>query len=151
VALWSWRPASWRTYDDPGIFTHGLTQPFDLVAPGGPDNVWIVEVGNAAQHESFDAFRRATGRARVDVRVRPVTADGLPGGFDVQYDSPTRGAMAFGTDTPLTVDGSNVAQRFERRYDNPWTQVGWNETTIEISDPDGGIVLDLDRGSRTPT
>ncbi len=32
VALWSWRPTHWRTYSDPGIFTHGLTQPFDLVA-----------------------------------------------------------------------------------------------------------------------
>ena len=59
VALWSWRPTHWRTYADPGIFTHGLTQPFDLVADGGPDNVWITQVGDAATFGSFAGFRAA--------------------------------------------------------------------------------------------
>src|SRR4030095_2184273 len=45
VALWSWRPTEWRTHDPPVTFTNGLTQPFDLVAPGGADDAWIVQVG----------------------------------------------------------------------------------------------------------
>lgn len=150
VALYSWREPEWR-HPLPDEFTNRLTRDFDLVAPGGPDNVWIVEVGDAARHDSFDAFQQAIESTHVDVQARPATADGLPGGFDVEYDSPTRGAMAFGTDAPLTVDGREVAQRFDRRYDNPWAEVDWKATTIEISDDDGGITLDLDRGTRSPS
>ena len=35
--------------------TNGMTQPFDLLAEGGPDNVWIVEVGTVDE-QSFDDF-----------------------------------------------------------------------------------------------
>src|SRR5262245_57003200 len=49
VALYSWREPQWRA-PLPDEFTNGLTRDFDLVAPGGPDNVWIVEVGDATQH-----------------------------------------------------------------------------------------------------
>ena len=64
VALWSWRPTQWRTYDDPGIFTHGLTQPFDLVADGGADNVWITQVGDAAKFGDFARVPRRGARRR---------------------------------------------------------------------------------------
>ena len=69
----------------PGIFTHGLTQSFDLVADGGPDNTWITQVGDAATFGSFAAFRAAVLAADpVQVTARPVGATGLPGGFDVR-------------------------------------------------------------------
>jgi len=59
VALRSWRPTRWREYG-PEEFTRGLTERFDLVAEGGPDNVWITEVGRAADHagaeDPFAAF-----------------------------------------------------------------------------------------------
>jgi hypothetical protein len=147
VALYSWRPPEWR---EPlaGEFTHGLTKPFDLVASGGADNVWIVEVGDTEHNGSFDEFRTAIQHAPVDVRPRPRQADGLPGGFDVTFESSTRGAMTFGSDGPLTVDGEQVAQRFERRYDNPWSRADWKATTINIADDEGDVVLDLAAGTR---
>jgi hypothetical protein len=67
VALWSWRPTTWREHDPSVTFTNGLTEPFDLVAPGGADNAWIVEVGDAGRWGSFDAFATAVTRAAVDV------------------------------------------------------------------------------------
>ena len=45
IALWSWRTPTFKA-NDPGVSTGTFTQPYDLVAEGGPDNVWIVEVGN---------------------------------------------------------------------------------------------------------
>ena len=91
VALWSWRPTQWRTHDPAVTFTNGLTQPFDLVAPGGADNAWVVQVGDAGEWQSFTAFADAVtsapavghgpppGRRRPAGRVRrhvPVAAAG---------------------------------------------------------------------------
>ena len=45
IALWSWREPTWRVYDPAVNATDGMVKPFDLLAEGGPDNVWIVEVG----------------------------------------------------------------------------------------------------------
>ena len=91
VALWSWRPVRWRDHDPAKVFTHGLTQPFDLVADGGADNVWIVEVGDADKWKSFDAFRAAvragTGRGhrpraprRASPRASPCATSRRPRG-----------------------------------------------------------------------
>ena len=94
VALWSWRPMQWRTYTDPGIFTHGLTQPFDLVAPGGADDVWFTQVGDAT---TVRRLRRASAPRSLGgaISVQPRAAvNGLPGGFDVSYASPDRGPRA---------------------------------------------------------
>ena len=63
VALWSWRPTEWRGHDPAVTFTNGLTQPFDLVAPGGAHNVWVSEVGDAGRWGSFDAFVDAVAAA----------------------------------------------------------------------------------------
>ena len=54
------------------MFTHGLTEPFDLVAPGGSDNVWIadasVHVTNGGVNPVLtvlaNALRTATGIVR---------------------------------------------------------------------------------------
>lgn len=147
VALYSWHIPAWRA-PLPGEFTHGLTKPFDLTAPGGAANVWIAEVGDTKHNGSFTKFREAVGAALVDVQPRPDRPDGLSGGFDVTYDSPTRGTMRFGSDGQLTVGGKPVDQRFDNRFDNPWTKVGWKQTDIKIADDDGELVLDLAAGSR---
>jgi hypothetical protein len=149
VALWSWRPTRWRTYDDPGIYTHGLTQSFDLVADGGPDNTWITQVGDADQFGSFAAFRDAVLSRPVGVSVRPVTGAGLPGGFDVAWDSPTEGPLTFGTVAPLTVQGSVVPIDAYPRYDNPWSRTPFDSPVVRIADRHRGVSLDFSSGRRT--
>lgn len=141
VALWSMHPAEFRTHP-PDVFTHGLTEPFDLVARGGADNVWIVEVGDAATWESFTAFREAMTAAAIEV----TPADE---GFDVVYASPTQGEMTFGWTGPLTVDGEEVALDDYPRMDNPWAQVEPQATRYEITEGDASLVLDFDAGTRT--
>ncbi len=149
VALYSWRPTQWRTYSDPGIFTHGLTQSFDLVAPGGADNTWITQVGDAETFGSFAAFRSAVASRPVTVTPRPATATGLPGGFDVAWDSPTEGPLTFGQTAPLTDEGAVVPIDAYPRYDNPWSQTPFDSQAVKIADAQSGVTLDFGTGKRT--
>ncbi|MGZ6895982.1 MAG: hypothetical protein ACXVJ7_00545 [Acidimicrobiia bacterium] len=147
VALWSWRPTQWRTYSDPGIYTHGLTQPFDLVAPGGPDDVWLTQVGDAATFGDFASFRARVLGGAISVTPRPAAGD-LPGGFDVSYDSPTEGTVQFGTTGPLTVKGTEVPLASGKRYDNPWASADVGAQQITIADTAGSVKLDFARSTR---
>jgi hypothetical protein len=148
VALWSWRTPEWREHDPHDVFTDGMTEPFDLVAPGGADNVWITEVGSASISGTFEEFMEAQRTSGVGVTVRPVRDDGLPGGFDVTYGSPSAGTLALGQDGPFTVDGEEVDLQIAARYDNPWAQVDFRGGRYDIADADGGLVLDFDAGTR---
>jgi hypothetical protein len=148
VALWSWRPTSWRDHDPAVTFTNGLTQPFDLVAEGGADNVWISEVGDAATWGSFDEFAAAVTDAAVTVAPRTVGADGLPGGFDVTYASPSSGSLAFGTTGPFTVDGAEVALRGDNRFDNPFGTTPFGSPSVAISEAGATLELDTERWTR---
>ncbi len=114
--------------------------------------MWIAEVGDTADSGTFDEFRARVAAAPVDVRVRPKTGKGLPGGFDVTYVSPSRGRIAFGSGSaPFTVGGKQVSLRPTARYDNPWAHVSWKQMQIDIADRDGALHLDLDKGTRTVT
>lgn len=148
MALWSWRPTSWRDHDPAVTFTNGLTQPFDLVAEGGADNVWISEVGDAATWGSFDDFAAAVTDAPVTVEPRPVGADGLPGGFDVTYASPSSGSLAFGTTGPFTVDGAEVALHGDNRFDNPFGTTPFGSSSVAISEAGATLEVDTERWTR---
>jgi hypothetical protein len=149
VALWSWRPTEWRTYA-PGDYTLGLTQRFDLVAPGGPDNVWITEVGRRADWASaadpFAAFVAAitTSTPAVAPRSGPDgAAHTAADGFDVDYDSPSQGAMAAGWTRPFTVAGQQQATSGYPRMDSPWTTVGFDTWRYEVKAGDARLDLDF--------
>ena len=148
VALWSWREPEWREHDPAEVFTDGMTEPFDLVAPGGADNVWISHVGEAGTDGTFEEFQETVRGADVEVTPLP-DDDGRPGGFDVRFASPTEGEMTLDQGGAFTVEGEDVDLRNDKRYDNPWAQVDFQATTYEISDDEGGLVLDFDAGTRT--
>ena len=69
-----------------------MTLPFDFVAAGGPDNVWIIKCGCAADWTSFAAFRAAVAGNRVDVTPLGNHSTGVvSGGFSVRFESPSQG------------------------------------------------------------
>ncbi len=148
VALWSHRPVDWRTYAPGEVHTDGLTEPFDLVAPGGPDNVWIAHVGSRKLDGSFESFMSELTKRTPQVHVRPPTADGFPGGFDVVFDSPSEGPMSIGQDGPFSVAGKEVSLRNELRYDNPWSTTPFQSPVVEIGDKKGQLVLDFAKNVR---
>ncbi len=148
VALYSWRDTRWQRYDPQVLAVRGFTDTFDLVADGGADNVWIVEVAQEADWGSFEEFVDAIADAEVE--VTPLGTDGvISKGFDVVYESPQQGRVSFGWAGPLTVDGAEVALRDYPRMENRWAQVEHGASEIELHDGDYGLVLDFDAGTRT--
>ena len=77
IALWSWRTPTFKA-NEPGVPSRTFTKPYDLVAEGGPDNVWLVEVGNDEDDGDFDAF------IAVITASEPVVGQSAEG-FDVAW------------------------------------------------------------------
>jgi hypothetical protein len=135
VALYSDRPTTWRVYDPATEATGGHTLPFDLLAPGGADNVWIVEVGRAADHGDFATFVE-----RIAATAPTVTRG--PGTIAVRYPSPTAGVLEFGSRGPFVVDGAEVPLRDHPRHSSPWAEVGALVEGLDVAD--GGHRLEID-------
>ena len=109
--------------------------------------MWLTQVGDASQFPNFAAFRAAVLAHPVQVAPRPANG-GLPGGFDVSYESPTEGAVSFGTTGSLRVKGATVALDTGKRYDNPWALANFGASAITIADTAGKLKLDFARGTR---
>ncbi|QYG93044.1 hypothetical protein HC251_11765 [Iamia sp. SCSIO 61187] len=150
VALWSWRPVAWRVHDPATTFTNGLVEPFDLVATGGPDDVWVCEVGDADRWGSFAAFAAAVTTAAVEVEDHGWGDDGAHRGFAVAYTSPAEGHIEVGWEGPLRVDGREVAITGYPRMQNRYVEVPTGGTTFALADEHGSWTLDLMAGTRRP-
>jgi hypothetical protein len=141
IALWSWRTPEWRAYDPAVNPTDGQEQPFDLVAPGGPDNVWIVEVGDADTASSFDDFVAQVMAAEPDVARDDE-------GFTVAWTSPTSGDVAFGSTGPFTVDGEEQAIGEFPRHESKWGTIDRLATAYEVKSDGAALALDFDAATR---
>ena len=157
VALWSWRPTSWRS-GQPEVFQNGGLD-FDLVATGGATNVWIVECGSQSEWASFEAFREAflsppNPNAPAEPRITVVGplpdagGDPFPDGFDVTYTSPSQGVVSFAWTGPLVVDGEEIPISGYKRFDNAYAQVEFDDTRYEVSDGEFSLLLDFETNTR---
>jgi hypothetical protein len=142
IALWSWRAPTWREYDPTVYATRDMVKPFDLVAEGGPDNVWIVEVGDKTLAGSFAEFTAALVAA-----TPQVTRDDA--GFDVSWASPAAGAITFGSTGPFTVAGEEVPVGNFPRHESRWATVDHLATTFDIAGDTAKLKLDFAARSRS--
>jgi len=147
VALFSLLPTGWRG-GQPDVFENaGL--PFDLVASGSAQNVWITECGRAAEWGSFAGFRSAFSGATVTARpLGDVDGDRMPDGYDVEYASPSQGRMTFGWHAPLVVAGVEVSLTDYDRFENPFVRTAFEKTRYEVRDGRYGLILDFATGER---
>lgn len=148
VALYSYRPAEFINYDTQRYATGGHQQPFDLIASGGADNVWILEGGRRSTWGSFEAFKQALVSSSVDVVSRGESAYGVSPGFDIVYQSPSQGEMSFGWDSPFVVQGVIQSLSGFPRYDDPWAKVEFDTQRFFIESDHHGVVLDFKARSR---
>ncbi len=148
LALWSWRLPDWQPYSAETLAARGFTQSFDLVAPGGADNVWIVEVARAAEWPSFDAFAAAVEAAPVTAAPLGTGAGGVSRGFDVRYGSPSAGLLTFGTSAPLTVDGRVQRIHDYPRMHNAWVYARHGSRALQARDGGYSMRLHFPRGLR---
>jgi hypothetical protein len=138
IALWSWRAPSWRSYDPATTATRGMVQPFDLVAAGGPDNVWVVEVADRRVERWIDQVLDSEPEVERD-----------DDGFRVRWASPTAGEIAFGSTGAFTVAGDEVALADFPRHESRWASVDRLARRYDVRTPDGRLTLDFDRGTRS--
>lgn len=147
LALYSWRTPEWVTYDST-YDTNGLKQPFELVANGGPNNVWITEIGSKPVDGSFADFQKAI--VANDPKVTPLgDPEENTTAFDVDWVSPTQGAMSFGWDKPLTAGGTEQPLGDYPRIDSPWAKVPFDSTSYVIKSGKHTLRLDASAPSRS--
>ncbi len=142
IALWSWRTPTWRTYDPAVYATRGMVKPFDLVAEGGPDNVWIVEVGTAKDAGDLDTF--VASLTKSDPTVTRTDA-----GFTVAWQSPSAGQIGFGSTGAFTVAGKEQSLKDFPRHDSPWGTVDHLATTYALHSDQAKWTADYDALSRS--
>ncbi|WP_426572472.1 hypothetical protein [Aquihabitans sp. McL0605] len=166
IALWSARPTEWRTYQK-GQFTRDLTKDFDLVAPGGPSNVWITEVADASDYagnaDPFDSFVEAITATKPKASgsaLCPANARCLQAGLSVTYDSPSQGELTYGWDpakptadqVPFTIDGKDQDLHPDGlRWDAPYAKARFDDGTYDASLGGATLHLDFTKGTRTTT
>lgn len=141
IGLWSWRAPAWRTYDPAVIATDGMVQPFDLVAAGGPDNVWIVEVGTTDEYPTLDDFSAALAASE------PVV-ERTEEGFTVAWGSPSAGPVTFGSTAPFTVAGEEVPLDGFPRHESPFGTTDHLDPTFTLEPGGSRLALDFEAMTR---
>jgi len=141
IALWSWRTPVFKA-NDPGVPARTFTKPYDLVADGGPDNVWIVEVGNDEQDGDLDAFVAS-------LTAGDPVVDRSPDGFDVAWTSPSCGAVQFSSAGAFTVAGKEQPLGDHPRHEGPWGIIEHESAQHELSNSANTWKLDFDAATRT--
>lgn len=124
VALYSQEPPVWSTEND-----------YELIADAR-ENVWLVELGDAAASGSFAQFV-------TDIQNAAVTI-----GDAVTYESPSRGTVEVGYTGAMVVDGETADLGPYARFDNPYCyqEFGDNVTAIELGTR--RLQLDFQQGRR---
>jgi hypothetical protein len=140
IALWSWRTPTFKA-NDPGVPARTFTQPYDLVAEGGPDNVWIVEVGNDEDDGDLDAFVASVTAAE------PVV-DRTDDGFEVAWTSPSAGAIEFSSTGSFIVEGAEQPLADHPRHESPWGTIEHESLEYELSNSTDRWALDFERATR---
>ena len=97
------------------------------------DNIWLVEMGDGTQWDSFERFVSAISGAEIN-------CDRL----DITYQSPTIGRFEFGWHGDLRVAGETVEIHNYPRFDNPYCQTEFGETRYEIRQNDETLILDFE-------
>jgi hypothetical protein len=103
----------------------------ELIADG-PCNAWVCEIGDPRLHGGFPAFVAAIAAA-------PLNGDDRRLG----YVSPTVGVVEVGWETPLRVNGAEIATRDYPRMENRYTSVAFGETRFALRCGDAEMVLEM--------
>ena len=133
LALRSQNPYVWGTFKTETGDTKGFQKPSasdtEVVALGA-QNIWLCQMGRKAEDGTFADFVEKVSAAEVTFS-----------GMNVQYQSPTFGAIRFGWDQALSVDNVEVPLNEYRRYDNPYSQTEFNADEIKVADGEHLLTL----------
>jgi len=148
LALWSWRKTEWQEYpaEELALPANRPKGSFDLVAPGGADNVWIVECGRQKDYGTFELFQAAMENAAVE--VEPFDTGLGHQAFDVVYASPSQGRLKLPWEGPFVVNGRERALDGYPRIDNRWVTAARGDPSWDVRGRRGRLLLDWAAGTR---
>ncbi len=127
VALYSEQPTYWASN-------------YDLTALGRK-NVWIVELGSVDEQGSFQHFINLISSAGV-------RADRLGLGYDISYQSPSRGSVHVAWDGEMRINGIGVDLGDYPRFNNTYCYQPFNTTMTFIHFGAQNLTLDFTAGTR---
>ncbi len=110
---------------------HGLHAGQELRSAGAGE-VWICQVGRAAEDGDFAAFCD---------RLQQTTPE--KNGLNIQWTTPAGQALAFGWEGALTVDGIAEDWGDYPHYENAYTQTAMDANTMTIQHDGQALVLNL--------
>jgi hypothetical protein len=143
IALWSWRQPTWREDDPTQLAAKGMTKQYDLLANGGPDNVWVVEVGEKDDGD-FPSWRER-------ITTADPTVARSEAGFTVRWSSPSAGEVAFGSTGDFTVNGQAQSLADYPRHASRFGTVDRLSKTYALASDDARLRLDFANQTRTLT
>ena len=140
LALRSQNPYVWGTYrmetGDPQGFQKPLGSDTEVIADGA-QNIWLCQMGRKADDGEFADFVEKVSAAQVKFN-----------GINVEYQSPSIGAVRFGWDGQLSVNGVEIQLHDYHRYDNPYSQTEFNSDEIKIAAEGHELILNWKSGER---
>ena len=109
----------------------------------GPTNIFITQVGDAAEFGSFTAFIAAVTQARVHV-------SGLNhGSLACSYDIPNGDRLELHYGQPSRYAGMVLVEDEFPRYINPFARIAWQQDRYVIHHDGQSVVHDVVNGTRT--
>ncbi|MHA1791153.1 MAG: hypothetical protein ACTSVI_00830 [Promethearchaeota archaeon] len=128
IALYSYEPVEWASNIELRVKNNVRK------------NAWIVELGSIDEQGSFEDFISKILESRVIILQKSI-------GYEIQYESPSRGLVHVNWDGPMLVNGSKVDLGPYPRFQNPYChqEFGTNVTMIHMENQ----VLKLDFNTAT--
>ena len=110
----------------------------------GPTNVFITQVGDAAEFGGFSEFIAAVTRSRVHL----TGVHGL-GPLTCSYAVPHGDWLIMDYDGPSRYAGANLVEDEFPRYRNPFARIMWQQDRYVIHHQDRSVIHDVVNGTRT--
>lgn len=129
VGLYSHLPYQW---------TNSGQEAGQEIGVSGFGHIWICQVGRKATHGSFPSFVQKLSHAPINVND-----------LQVSYASPGNGAIEFGWNGSLTVDGKVIALRDYPRWNNKYTRTECGAAQFHVAFEGKTLDLDFKDGIRT--
>ena len=124
IGLWSQNEPKW--------VESGEFEDKEIIADG-KKNIWICEMGNKSEFDSFQGFIDAISSSEISGKS-----------FGIEYHSPSQGKMEFTWEEPLKKEGEVIPLGNYPRYWNKYIKTSFPADNIFIECNDHSLILEFD-------